>query len=68
MALAAVLAQSADFSDAAITNPNGFSGLDGIFRFRANGLVQRGLAVLQVQRGGNTIIDPAPQTFQALGF
>jgi branched-chain amino acid transport system substrate-binding protein len=69
-ALAAVLArepQGADFSDAAITNPNGFSGLDGIFRFRANGLVQRGLAVLQVQRGGNTIIDPAPTSFESLG-
>jgi len=47
---------------------NGFSGLDGIFRFRPDGLVQRGLAVLQVQRGGNTIIDPPPQTFQNLGF
>jgi ABC-type branched-subunit amino acid transport system substrate-binding protein len=70
-ALAAVLArepQGADFSDAAIANPNGFSGLDGIFRFRANGLVQRGLAVLQVQRGGNTIIDPAPTSFESLGF
>jgi len=71
MALAAVLArapQGADFSNEALANPNGFSGLDGIFRFRPNGLVQRGLAVLQVQRGGNTIVDPAPQTFQNLGF
>lgn len=70
-ALAAVLArapQGADFSDQALTNPNGFSGLDGIFRFRQNGLVQRGLAILQVQRGGNTIVDPPPTTFQNLGF
>jgi ABC-type branched-subunit amino acid transport system substrate-binding protein len=70
-ALAAVLArapQGADFSDQALTNPNGFAGLDGIFRFRPNGLVQRGLAILQVQRGGNTIIDQPPQTFQNLGF
>jgi len=70
-ALAAVLAkapQGADFSEQALTNPNGFSGLDGIFRFRPNGLVQRGLAILQVQRGGNAIVEPAPQTFQNLGF
>ena len=70
-ALAAVLArapQGADFSDQALSNPNGFSGLDGIFRFRPNGLVQRGLAVLQVQRGGNVIVDPPAQTFQNLGF
>jgi branched-chain amino acid transport system substrate-binding protein len=70
-ALAAVLArapQGADFSEQAITNPNGFSGLDGIFRFRADGQVQRGLAILQVRRGGNVIIEPPPQTFQSLGF
>lgn len=70
-ALAAVLARSPqgpDFSDQSLTNPNGFSGLDGIFRFRPDGLVQRGLAVLQVQRGGNAIIDPPPQTFQNLNF
>ena len=27
----------ADFDDAALTDPNGFSGIDGIFRFRPNG-------------------------------
>ena len=71
MALAAVLArapQGADFSTAAITNPNGFAGLDGIFRFRTNGLVQRGLAVLEVQRGADNIIDPAPQSFENLNY
>ena len=70
MALAAVLArapQGADFSDAALTNPNGFSGVDGIFRLRPDGLVQRGLGVLEVHRGGGTVIDPAPQSFQDLG-
>lgn len=71
MALAAVLArapQGADFSDAAITNANGFSGLDGIFRFRPDGLVQRGLAVLEVQHSGDAIIDPPPQSFENLGL
>lgn len=70
-ALAAVLArapQGTDFSDQALTNPNGFSGLDGVFRFRPDGLVQRGLAILQVQRGGNAIVDPPAQTFQNLGL
>jgi branched-chain amino acid transport system substrate-binding protein len=69
-ALAAVLArapQGADFSDAALTNPNGFSGVDGIFRLRPDGLVQRGLGILEVHRGGGTVIDPAPQSFQDLG-
>jgi ABC-type branched-subunit amino acid transport system substrate-binding protein len=68
-ALAAVLSRTpegANFSDAALTSPNGFSGVDGIFRLLPNGLVQRGLGVLEVQRGGGTVIDPAPQSFQDL--
>ena len=69
--LASVLARSPagpDFSAQAITNPNGFAGLDGIFRLRSDGPVQRGLAVLEVHRGGPTVIDPAPQTFEHLGY
>lgn len=70
-ALAAVLSRAspgAPFTQAALTNPNGFSGVDGIFRLRPDGLVQRGLAVLEVHRGAGAVIDPAPQTFQAIGF
>ncbi len=70
-ALAAVLSrgsQGADFSPATLTSPNGFSGIDGIFRLRPDGLVQRGLAVLEVHRGAGTVIDPAPQSFQEQGF
>ena len=69
-ALAAVLArgpQGPDFSAAALTSPNGFNGLDGIFRFLPDGLVQRGLAVLEVHRSDNTVIDPAPKSFQNVG-
>lgn len=68
-ALAAVLARAptADFA-AALTNPNGYAGVAGIFRFRPNGLVQRGLAVLEVERTGGTVIDPAPQTFENIGY
>jgi branched-chain amino acid transport system substrate-binding protein len=67
-ALAAVLAHGAngpDFSAAALTNPSGFVGIDGIFRLLPDGLVQRGLAVLEVRRDGSAVIDPAPETFQA---
>jgi len=63
-ALAAVLARSGDFSAAALTNPSGFSGLNGIFRLLPDGIVERGLAVLEVRRTGTTVVDPAPQTFQ----
>lgn len=67
-ALAAVLSRNADFSLAALTNPSGFAGVDGIFRLRPDGLVQRGLAVLEVHKTGNVVIDAAPTTFQNLAY
>jgi ABC-type branched-subunit amino acid transport system substrate-binding protein len=65
-ALAAVLAKSGGiepFSRDAILNPSGFTGVDGLFRFTAQGLVQRGLAVLEVGPGGLSVISPAPRDF-----
>lgn len=70
-ALAAVLAHGqADepFSQQAILNPSGFTGVDGLFRFAPNGLVQRGLAVLEVEPQGTSVVSPAPQSFQDVGY
>jgi ABC-type branched-subunit amino acid transport system substrate-binding protein len=71
-ALAAVLAKtgqmrqgSPSFDRAAMTNANGFSGIDGIFRFRPDGLAERGMAILEIRGGQAVVIDPAPRTFQA---
>jgi len=50
-----------------MTNPSGFEGLDGLFRLRANGLVERGLAVLEVAPTGARVVDPAPPSFDVLG-
>lgn len=50
-------------TDAAIQNPSGFSGVDGIFRFRADGTNQRGLAVMQISGGATQIVSPAPRSF-----
>jgi len=69
-ALAAVLARTpggATYSAAALTNPNGFVGLDGVFRLRDNGLIERALAILEVHPDGPRIVDPAPQSFVAVG-
>jgi branched-chain amino acid transport system substrate-binding protein len=52
-----------DFSDKIITNPNGYMGLDGIFRFYISGLVERGLAVYEVTTSNFKLIDPAPTSF-----
>ncbi len=58
------LKQGGDFSEAAITNPNGWSGIDGIFRFLPNGRSERALAVIAVQAGPGQVVSPAPTNFQ----
>jgi branched-chain amino acid transport system substrate-binding protein len=69
-ALAAVLAhgEGEAFSQQAILRPNGFTGVDGLFRFTPGGLVQRGLAVLEVEPQGDVVVSPAPQNFQDLAY
>jgi len=57
------LKQGGDFSAEAITNPNGWSGIDGIFRFLPNGRSERALAVIAVQGGQGAVVSPAPTTF-----
>lgn len=69
MALAVVLgAQQADpgetqFSQAALTNPNGFAGVLGIFRLREDGRAERGLAVMELSGGAAHQIDASPEQF-----
>lgn len=50
-----------------ITQPEGFFGMDGLFRLRSDGLNERGLAVLEVERGGFQAISPAPKRFPVAG-
>ncbi|MGE5770992.1 MAG: penicillin-binding protein activator [Hyphomicrobiales bacterium] len=51
------------FSEQALTNPSGFAGIDGVFRFRPEGTNERGLAVLRVTPSGGQVISPAPKSF-----
>jgi ABC-type branched-subunit amino acid transport system substrate-binding protein len=52
------------FTAGALTDPNGFAGIDGIFRFNADGTSDRGLAILAVSPDGFRVVDPAPTTFE----
>ncbi len=64
--LAIALARSAGptkFSDSVLTNPSGFNGADGVFRFKPDGLNERGLSVLQIGAGSTTVLSPAPRSF-----
>jgi branched-chain amino acid transport system substrate-binding protein len=65
--LAAALAmQGGHFDRASLTNPSGFSGIDGIFRLTRQGEAERGLAVNEITIAGSRIIDPSPSTFAGM--
>ncbi|MEJ0072163.1 MAG: hypothetical protein WDO24_29480 [Pseudomonadota bacterium] len=53
-----------DFSAGTLSSPSGFAGVDGIFRFAPDCVVERGLAVLQLDRRAIQVISPAPTSFE----
>jgi ABC-type branched-subunit amino acid transport system substrate-binding protein len=55
------------FAPETLTNASGFAGIDGVFRFRADGTNQRGLAVLKVTPSGGQVVSPAPRSFGGSG-
>ncbi len=66
VSLAAALAHTQNvqrYKPAVLASPSGFNGADGVFRFRSNGLNERGLAVVQIGGGGVQVISPAPKSF-----
>ena len=66
LSLAAALVRtqgSQRFSEQVLTNPSGFAGADGIFRFRPDGTSERGLAVLEIRNGSAVVASPAPKSF-----
>ncbi len=68
VALVAALARTqgpSRFSSDVLTNPSGFAGIDGLFRFRADGTNERGLAVMRVGSGGGVAVAGSPKSFGA---
>lgn len=51
------------FPVAQLTDPQGFIGVDGAFRFMPNGLTERMLEVQEIQSGKFVTISPAPTQF-----
>jgi branched-chain amino acid transport system substrate-binding protein len=65
VSLAAALARTqgpARYADTTLLSKSGFNGADGVFRFRANGTNERGLAVLQIKDGTTSALSAAPRT------
>jgi ABC-type branched-subunit amino acid transport system substrate-binding protein len=68
VALVAALARTQGpqrFSPEVLTNPSGFAGIDGLFRFRADGANERGLAVMRAASGGSQPVAGSPKSFGA---
>ena len=68
VALVAALARTQGqqrFSSDVLTNPSGFAGIDGLFRFRADGTNERGLAVMRVGPSGGVAVAGSPKSFGA---
>ena len=52
----------------ALTQTQGFEGVDGVFRLNRDGTIERGLAVAQVIDQQVVVIDPAPHVFSIAGL
>jgi ABC-type branched-subunit amino acid transport system substrate-binding protein len=62
------LAQEGDFSSAALTRSEGFSGVDGALALLPDGHVHRALAIFQIEPGGGAhIVSPAPTDLSTPG-
>jgi ABC-type branched-subunit amino acid transport system substrate-binding protein len=65
-ALAVVVARDLgdrSFAKETLINAQGFAGATGLFRLRADGLADHGLAVLEVRGGTTRTLEPAPSSF-----
>ncbi len=64
LAAALVRTQGANrFTPQTLTNPSGFAGQDGVFRFRQDGPSERALSVLEVRSRSAQIVSAAPRSF-----
>jgi len=65
-ALAAALArEGGNFTTAALEAESGFAGIGGLFRFSADGLIERAYSILEVLPRGLKVVKEAPITFAA---
>ncbi|MEE4119570.1 MAG: ABC transporter substrate-binding protein [Paracoccaceae bacterium] len=67
-AIGALAARGDALSRSSLTTGSGFVGVNGIFRLRADGTNERGLAVAEIRNNQVVVIDPAPRRFGGAGF
>lgn len=67
-AIGALTRQGRDLSVGSLTQGAGFAGVSGIFRLRADGTNERGLAIAEIRQNQVVVIDPAPRSFAGAGL
>lgn len=60
--------QGRRYAPSQLTRASGFAGVDGLFRLLPDGTSERGLAILEVQRYGPRVLNPAPSSFGSAQF
>jgi hypothetical protein len=61
--IAAKWKPGAEFPVAEMSDPGGFTGIDGAFRFGRDGVAERALEVQQINATGFSVLAPAPKAF-----
>lgn len=67
-AIAETAAEAGAIGVTELTASSGFAGANGVFRLRADGTVERAMAIATVLENQVSIIDPAPGRLGASGF
>ena len=62
-ALAITLAGEQNIKHGGVTDPDGFMGVNGLFRFRLDGTSERGLAVKQISGSGASVVEEGVTRF-----
>lgn len=62
-ALAIILAAEQNMKHGGVTDPDGYAGVNGLFRFRLDGTSQRGLAVKEIRASGAAVIEKSITRF-----
>ena len=56
------------FTATTLGKPQGFVGVEGVYRFNSDGTNERALAVYSIDHGKTQIVDPAPKAFSTPGL
>lgn len=67
-AIGALARANKDLGPRGLTQNAGFVGVTGIFRLRADGTNERGLAIAEIRNNQVVVIDSAPRSFSGAGF